>query len=295
MSFLDVCFCINSTFMSIRPDKAVFPTGSRASERESRLILAARLFGIETEFFDRGGEILPRVLGAHFLVDLFDDPLLVDVEGPAFGVGSSLVDDAVSLGGFFAGVAEDGIIEVERFGEFLVRFGGVDARGEIRDVERFQCLAVLTERLAFGRSAARERLGKPGDHDPFLALELRQLVGFAVGPGKRPVGRFVADFKLLGGARASRGQHRAEAADRQGLPNRDCQDMSPCQHNDISIAASRRPRTEGFGAIQSTIAGANRLDKLASDLDSTARSQVRSTSAGSACIFDDDRSRFVDS
>ena len=188
----------------IRSEGANHPTGSRAIERESDKILAARLFGIETEFFDRGGEILSRVLGAHFLVDLFDDPLLVDVEGPAFGIGSSLVDDSVSLGGFFAGAAEDGIIKAERFGEFLVRFGGVDARGEVRDVERFEGLAVLTERLAFGRSASRERLGEPGDHDPFLAVELRQLVGFAVGAGKRPVGRLIADLQLLGGARSAR-------------------------------------------------------------------------------------------
>ena len=49
---------------------------------------------------------------------------------------------------------------------------------------------------------ARERLREPGDDDRLLALEVRQLVGLAVGRLQREVRGLVADLQLRRGGLA---------------------------------------------------------------------------------------------
>ena len=72
---------------------------------------------------------------------------------------------AVLLGDALFGIAQDGIIQIERPGEPLVFIGRIDAGGEVRDFQIVKHFAVFAERLAFRRAAFGKRLGKPRDHN----------------------------------------------------------------------------------------------------------------------------------
>lgn len=89
------------------------------------------------------------------------------------GKGTKGGDDAVSLGGRLLRIAQDGVIELEAFGEFLVLLCGITTGGEVGDIEGFDGGAAFTKRLALFRSPSGERLGEPGHNHGLLALEVR--------------------------------------------------------------------------------------------------------------------------
>ena len=139
-------------------------------------------FLCDAEFFQLCSDI--RAVGDRlgFVVNEKNFAVLADVKRPAIGK-ASFRKHAVSLGSFFGGIAEDGEIEFQGFRErfvALLTIHRVHAGGEISHVKLANVLAALTERLALGRSAAGERFGKPRDHDGLFALEVRQLVSFAI-------------------------------------------------------------------------------------------------------------------
>ena len=106
---------------------------------------------------------------------------------------------AVGLGGFFRGIAEDGVVRVNRLGEVDVAslaVGGIAAGGEVGDIKFSQLFAVRTERLALGRSAPGKRLGEPGDHHRLFAFVIGELVSFAVAALEREVRSSIADLEV---------------------------------------------------------------------------------------------------
>jgi hypothetical protein len=52
---------------------------------------------------------------------------------------------AISLGDLLSWIAEDGIVNTERFSEALVLFGGVCAGGKVGDFGILEPVAILTE------------------------------------------------------------------------------------------------------------------------------------------------------
>ena len=113
--------------------------------------------------------------GFHFFVDFQNLAVLADVECPPMRERTKGGHHAVSLGGFFRGIAEDGVVRVNRLGEVDVAFafltvGGIAAGGEVGDVEFPQLFAVRTERLTLLCSAPGKRLGEPRDHHRLFAF-----------------------------------------------------------------------------------------------------------------------------
>ena len=98
----------------------------------------------------------------HLVVDVQDLAIGSDDKRRSAGV-------AVGLGGRFGGVAEDGIIELQRFGKPGVGIRIVATGGEVGYLELTQGVAALTERNALFRSAAGKCFGVPRDDHRLLA------------------------------------------------------------------------------------------------------------------------------
>ena len=117
--------------------------------------------------------IITAVIGAvgtgfNFVVDEENFSVLADVKRPAIGK-AALREHAVTLGGRFGWVAENGIVGVQGFGKRFVAlfaFHWVHAGREESYVEFANVLAALTERFALRRSATGEGFRKPSQHDP---------------------------------------------------------------------------------------------------------------------------------
>ena len=125
--------------------------------------------------------------------------VLADVKRPPMREGSKGSHHAVGLGGGFGGVAEDGVVRLNRLGEVdvaVLAVGWVAAGGEVGDVEFPQLFAVRTERLTLLCSAPGKRLGEPGDHYRLFALEAGELVGVAVAALEREVRGGIADLEV---------------------------------------------------------------------------------------------------
>ena len=118
------------------------------------------------------------------LVDVQDASVIADVERPARRKRLIFVDNAVRFRQLLGRIAQQREIDPQRLRELLVGFRGVDADGEIRNVKGANELAALTERLAFRRSPAGERFGKPREHDGALAFVVGQAIGCSVGSSK---------------------------------------------------------------------------------------------------------------
>jgi hypothetical protein len=125
-----------------------------------------------------------------------DFAVFADVECPAEGDGALGGDDSIFLCSVFFRIAENGIVEVELFGEFGVVFLAVTAGGEVGYVE-FLDGVVRTERLALDCSAACEGFGEPGDNDGLLVFEVGEIVGLAVAAFEAEFGGAVAHFELV--------------------------------------------------------------------------------------------------
>ena len=127
-----------------------------------------------------GDHVFGRRLGRDRLVDAENLAVLADVERPPPREAPGL-QHAVGGRGRLGRIAQQGEVRLFFLGESLVVFDRVDAGHEVGDVELADLVAVLREGLALDRAAARVGLGEPGHDDGLLALEIRQLVGLAVG------------------------------------------------------------------------------------------------------------------
>jgi hypothetical protein len=115
--------------------------------------------------------VVARRGGVHAAIDEENPSIGADVEGVPGGVAG--LQDAVGLRRPLVGVAEDRIVEAQGLGELAIGVRVIDAGGEVGDLEIPDLRPARTERLAFRRSSAGERLGKPGDDDRLLPPEVR--------------------------------------------------------------------------------------------------------------------------
>jgi hypothetical protein len=104
--------------------------------------------------------------GTYLFVDKSNLSLRADIESPARGVLPGRRYDSISVGDFLPGIAQDREIRMLLLRESPVVFRLVNADHEIGDIELTDLLAALTERSAFGRSAAGEGFGEPGKDNP---------------------------------------------------------------------------------------------------------------------------------
>jgi len=143
-----------------------------------------------------------RYIGAgasrfYILVDVEDFAVCADIESVPRGVGAQRFQNAIRLGHILARIAENGIVELQGFGEFPVGLGIVDAGGVQGDLETLDLIAALTERLAFLGSAPCEGFREPGDDDRPFAEVVRQAVHRPIRAGESEVGRRISDGESL--------------------------------------------------------------------------------------------------
>ena len=141
------------------------------------------LLGSYAQLLERFSGIGAVLAGSHFFVDLQDLAVFADVKGPPVRQAAGGGHHPISLGRFLGGIAQDRVIQFQRFGKVdvaLGAFGRITTGREVSDVKFSQILAVRTERLALGRSTTGERLWIPGNHHGLFATECRELVCFAV-------------------------------------------------------------------------------------------------------------------
>src|SRR5262249_712321 len=87
----------------------------------SDLQTEALLLFRDPQLFELLEDVFAVAFGSYFLVDELHDAFFVDVERPAFRKIPPLVNHAVGLRRSLFGIAENRIIELQRFREFLVR------------------------------------------------------------------------------------------------------------------------------------------------------------------------------
>ncbi len=193
----------------------------------SRILLLLR----HAEIFQLRGDRRAVRIRLHLLVDKEDLAVLADVECPPGGELSLLVEHAICLRYVATRIAQDGVVRLDRLGEFLVRFGRVATGGEVSNLELADVTAALPERLALRSSTTRKGLGKPREHDRLFAFEARKLVCLPIAPGQRKVGGRVPDlqgFACLRGPGANQREHQRGAKARSencvhvSMPDYDC-------------------------------------------------------------------------
>ena len=115
----------------------------------SKPIGCRRRFRLFLLFNTQLGQLLGDVgtvfRGLYVLVDVENFAVLADVKRPPVGKAALFVEHAVIVGGFLVGVAENRKVEIERFGEFLIYVGRIDAGRKIGDLELPQIFATRTE------------------------------------------------------------------------------------------------------------------------------------------------------
>ncbi len=126
--------------------------------------------------------VLARRRGFHVAVDVQNAAVHADVERVTGGIIA--LQDAVGASGLLARVAQNGVVQTERLGEYAIGLGIIDARSEVGDVERPNLPAARTERRAFSRSAIGERLREPSEDDRLLPFEFGEAMGLPVRAGK---------------------------------------------------------------------------------------------------------------
>ena len=157
------------------------------------------LLRFHAQFLERLGGVGAVLAGPHFLVDLHDLAVFADVERPPIWQATGGSYHAVCPGRFLGGIAQDRVIQFQRFGKVdvaLGAFGRITTGREVSDVKFSQILAVRTERLALGRSATGKRLGVPGDHHGLFASVCRKLIRFAVTALQCKIRSGIADLQV---------------------------------------------------------------------------------------------------
>jgi len=133
---------------------------------------------------------------ANLANDGNDLSILVDHNRLARRKSSSSRKHAIRFGNIVVGIAQNGIIEFERFCEFFVGFGCVTTGSKIGDFEFLEIMTALTERFTFQSSATGERFGEPGNDDRFFPFEVFEFVGFSVASGKFESRSLIANFQI---------------------------------------------------------------------------------------------------
>ena len=90
-------------------------------------------------------------------------------------------------------IGQDWVVEVQTLCEVCILFDGVDARGEVGDIEITNQFTALTERFAFLRSATGKSFGVPSDDERLLSFELFRRISFSVTANKFEVRDLVTD------------------------------------------------------------------------------------------------------
>jgi hypothetical protein len=125
------------------------------------------------------------------------------------------VHHPVRSGDLFVLITQNGIFEIEIFGETPIRIGRVAADGEEGDIETIEAGSIGrrkvdlfptieldderlgtpagTQRVALTRSTAGKGLGKPGQDDDPLAAVIDEAMGLTIAAGKLEGGRAIAD------------------------------------------------------------------------------------------------------
>ena len=148
--------------------RSTFPlAATRTAGQPGTVVLPAQVLQILQQIGTAG-------LGADLFVDARDLARLVDVERPALGIASARSQNTEGLGDGFPGIAQNGIVYLEFFGELLVGCRVVDTGGKVGDIVTLQLISAVTQRFAFQRSAPGESLRKPGDDNRLLSRELTE-------------------------------------------------------------------------------------------------------------------------
>ena len=161
--------------------------------------MAVSLFRLHAQSLECFGGISAVRTGFFDLVNLKNLAVLADIKSPAGGIALLAGDHAIGARGLFVGIAQDRIIQTQRFGKVDIALGAIGritTGRKVSDIKFPQFIAVRTERLTLGRSAPGKCLGKPGDHHSLFAFEIGELVGFAVAARQREVRGCVANFQI---------------------------------------------------------------------------------------------------
>ena len=81
----------------------------------------------------------------YFLVNVQNLTIFADIKCPTFGKASAFMHDSIFFGDLFSGIAENRIVQVERFREFCIDFVGIAACGENCNIEFTKRFTTLTE------------------------------------------------------------------------------------------------------------------------------------------------------
>ena len=136
---------------------------------------------LDVQFTQSFGQVSGMRIHSDLLFNLQDFAFLADDERHAFGEPTILIVDAVLFRSLACGVAQDNVIQLQFFRKSGIRFYVIATGGEVRDVVFPQVGAILTERLAFSRSATCESFGIPGHDDRLLATKVTEFVGLTIG------------------------------------------------------------------------------------------------------------------
>lgn len=109
-----------------------------------------------------------------------DHAVGANIKRPAEWECAICVNHTVCGCNLLVGIAEDRVVQIQRFGKLGVHLVRVTTGGEVGNIELSQSIAALTERLTLGRSATGKRLRIPSDHDNLFAFEIGQLMRRAV-------------------------------------------------------------------------------------------------------------------
>src|SRR5436190_6934202 len=149
------------------------------------------------QFLQLGGNVRAVVGSFDFIVDRENLAVFANVKRHARGGLFLGWEHPVSLCRIASWVAQDGVVGVERFGEFLVLLGRVAAYRKVYRIVFLQIGAVGAHGLAFGGAAGREGLGIPSQDDSFLAFVVGKLMGFAVASFQGEIRRGVAFLQWI--------------------------------------------------------------------------------------------------
>ena len=97
------------------------------------------------QFFQSGDGVYAGCCGFDLAIHVQDLAILPNVKRPAFSNRSPLVNYAIGLSDFLSRIAEDGVVDPERFSEALVLFRGICAGGKVGDIGILERFAILTE------------------------------------------------------------------------------------------------------------------------------------------------------
>ena len=131
----------------------------------------------------------------NVFVHIENAAILPDVKSPAVRKSCG-TQHAVRPCNPFIRIAENGIVEPERFRELAVGGSRIYTHAEALCFETPEHAVARTERFALARSPGRESFGEPRQHNDVRAVEITQTVPTAIGSGQAEVRRDIARFQF---------------------------------------------------------------------------------------------------